>query len=254
MSRDDRYFYSSGAISLTFFFSIILLFFYSLTKTYNEKTYALTKENFVSISVELAKEPTTIAKKDVQTPIFKEEPTPTPKEEPKPIETPKKDVNIGNLFSSVVTKDLTKDTKKDDSKVDKRVSEEMQRKQTQKTDNKQESLSSKVSSLNLQKSDEKNTKTSAGSEVNEYLAKIHAMVYDSFYPPSSSQGKSVKVVVELDALGKMIDFRVLNYSDHSGLNDEVDKMKSRLAKLLFPKNPDNKTQRITIILLPEEKF
>lgn len=254
MSRDSRYFYFSGFLSLSFFSLIVFVFFYGLLNLKDAKIYALKKENFVSISLEIPKEESSSSKKNVDSPVKKEEPTPVVEKKSEVVETPKKDINIGNLFSSVVTKDPKKDTKKDeDKKSDSRVTEEVQRKSQKPSEEKKESLLSKVQSMNAQKTNEQDTKTSGGNEVNEYLAKIQAMVYDNFFPPANSQKKSVKVVIELNALGKVVDFRVLNYSDHDGLNQEVDKISERLKNLIFPKNPENKSQRITITLRPEDK-
>jgi protein TonB len=76
---------------------------------------------------------------------------------------------------------------------------------------------------------------SSGSEVNEYLAKIQAIVYQHFNVPPNTQGQSAKAVIELDALGRMTDFRVLSYSSSEALNKEVDKIKERLKNVVFQK-------------------
>ena len=100
--------------------------------------------------------------------------------------------------------------------------------------------------------DTKSSKTSTASEVNEYLAKIQALVYEYFYPPQNSQGNSVKAVIELSAIGKVYDFRILRYSSNSELNSECDKIKERLSTVVFPKNPDNTSGTYIIILTSKE--
>jgi len=83
-----------------------------------------------------------------------------------------------------------------------------------------------------QKSDSKIEKnTSSANEVNEYFAKIQALVYEYFEPPQNSQGYSVRAVIELSALGKFIDFRILDYSANIALNEECDKIKDRRGRI-----------------------
>ena len=93
---------------------------------------------------------------------------------------------------------------------------------------------------------------STSPDVNEYLAKIQAIVYQYFHVPSNSQGNSVKTVIELNSLGKVIDFRVLTYSANESLNSEVDRIGERLKYVVFPKNPQNKSSRTIIILVSKE--
>lgn len=101
-------------------------------------------------------------------------------------------------------------------------------------------------------SDKEQKAASTAQEVNEYLAKIQAIVYQYFHVPANTQGHSVKSVIELNALGKMIDFRILNYSQSSALNAEVDKIKERLKNVVFPVNPQNRSSRTVVILISKE--
>lgn len=259
MDKDSQYFYVSGALSLSIFTFFISLFFYTLFSIKETKIFALTKDTFVSISLEAVPTPSSSSKKNVETPVEKKEKLPEPVE-PKPIEKEsvekpvKKEVNIDNLFSSVVTKDLKKESKKEEKPSDKRVTEDLKKKSQKSEETKVQSITSRVQSMNSNNKSEQDLKTSAGTDVNEYYAKIQALVYENFFPPSNSQGKIVKAVIELNSMGKVIDFRILNYSNHDGLNSEVNKLKERLLSLVFPKNPDNKSGRYEIILIPEEKF
>ena len=93
---------------------------------------------------------------------------------------------------------------------------------------------------------------SSASEVNEYLSKINSIVYRHFYPPMNSQGHSVKAIIELDLYGKVIDFRILNYSANQYLNEECDKIKTRLMGVIFPQNPHNRSSRTIIVLTAKE--
>jgi len=84
------------------------------------------------------------------------------------------------------------------------------------------SLSEKIERLDLKESDKNTQQASTANEVNEYLAKIQAIVYQYFKVPPNSEGHSVKTVIELDPFGHMMDFRILNYSANEALNAEAD--------------------------------
>ena len=136
--------------------------------------------------------------------------------------------------------------------TDKRVLDEIQRKIQKADANRAESISKKIQSMDAPKTEDESSKSSTATEVNEYLAKIQALVYEYFYPPKNSQGNSVTAVIELSAMGKVIDFRILAYSDNEALNRECDKIKARLGSILFPKNPDNSSGRYKITLISKE--
>jgi len=221
----------------------------------DEKSYALQKDDQISISINMANIQVNNVKKTIEQPVKQEVEKPIVKEEPKKeeavVQTQKKEVNIDNLFSQVTTKDIKKDDKKIEKEVDKRVAQELSKKSTKAQENQVESLSSKIEKINSQVKSDKASKASTGSDVNEYRATIQALVYENFFPPENSQGKVAFAVIELDAFGKMIDFRILSYSGDSLFNSECDKIKSRLVNVLFPKNPDNKSGTYKIKLMSE---
>jgi periplasmic protein TonB len=202
------------------------------------KTYALNKDDFISVSVDVSK---VVTKKD----------NTKANVAPKEIQSkkPTKDIDVEDLFSDVWTKDIKKIKQKPVNS--KRIKEIQKRIKTSKK-NDVESISEKFNTLkDAQKSDQ-NTKTSSGNEVNEYLAKINALVYQHFNPPQNSQGNTVTAVIELSALGKLLDFRILSYSSSESLNQECDKIKARLMRVVFPINPNNKSSRTTVLLKSEE--
>ncbi len=228
MVNNNSYFYISGFISISlfiFFASLIVFMMFTSSKV---DIFALKKDNYISISIELPKIQTTTKKKSVVIPIVQES----------VVES--KEVNIDDLFSDVWTKKIKK-IKKDKPKVDNKRLQEIGRK-SKKIDKKSvKPIVEKVNSNNaIQKSDD-SQKDSTANEVNEYLAKIQALVYENFNPPPNSQGYSVKAVIELSSIGKVMDFRILNYSTSSSLNDECDKIKQRLMGVLFPINPQKKS-------------
>lgn len=226
MANNNSYFYISGFISISLFsfFSIIVL--YMMISTSKANLFALKKDTFISISLEVA---------EIQI------------DSPKSTEKPK-DVNIDDLFSDVWTKKIDK-KKKVEKKIDNKRLLDI-RKKSKKIEIKSEKVISP--SIDSNKNDEQK-KSSSADEVNEYLAKIQALVYQNFIPPPNSQGHSVKAVIELTSLGKLIDFRILVYSQNSSLNDECDKIKKRLSSTLFPANLKNESFRATINLIPENK-
>ncbi|MBN2782326.1 MAG: TonB C-terminal domain-containing protein [Campylobacterales bacterium] len=227
MDRDNYYFFLSGIISLSIFSFLAFIVLYGYINIPQNKVFALNKDKFISISIEMPKEEVVI---------------PTPKPE---IQTPEieesKEVDVGELFSDVWTKKIEKKEKPKEEKVlNKRLQDALTK---TKTVEKKEYKPSVV---------EKTQTTSSGDEVNEYLAKIQALVYKNFYPPQNSEGHSVKAVIELDTVGIVKDFRILRYSENEALNQECDKIKQRLLNQLFPTNPDNKQGSFIIILTSKE--
>ncbi|MGE4396722.1 MAG: TonB C-terminal domain-containing protein [Sulfurimonas sp.] len=255
MDNKNSYFYVSGAISLSLFLFFSILFLLFITSSKEIKSFAMKKENYISISMDVPKIESS-AKKTKEAPVKKEqEIEPVVKEESKlnsTTEVQKKVRSVEELFSDVWTQDIKKTQEVKKPQTDKRVLDEIQRK-IQKADvNRAESISQKIQSLDTPKTDDESSKSSTATEVNEYLAKIQALVYEQFYPPKNSQGNAVTAVIELSAMGKVIDFRILAYSDNEALNRECDKIKERLSSILFPKNPDNSSGRYKITLISKE--
>ncbi len=215
-----------------FFSSLVIFMMLSSTKI---DIYALKKDNYISISLEVPKVQTS-PKKSVVTPVAQES------------VVEQKDVNIDDLFSDVWTKNIKKKKQKQKQKIDNKRLIEIGKK-SKKID--KESAKPALKKINAQKSDDTH-KASTANEVNEYLAKIQALVYENFVPPQNSQGHTVKAVIELSSLGKVMDFRILSYSANSNLNDECDKIKKRLMGVLFPANPKNKSGNYIVELTSEE--
>lgn len=255
MDKKNFYFYISGFISLSFFLLVCAAFVLVVVVSKKTDTFALKKDNFISVSIEMPKIQTSISKKNQDDPIHKKDPLEKPLEEERPPQealNQKKEINIDNLFSNVWTKSIDKkQSETKDKQIDKRVIDEIQKKIGKTTSNRAESVIKKIQSIDTAQVNNENVKSSTATEVNEYLAKIQALVYDNFRPPSNSEGNSVEAVIELSATGKVIDFRILRYSDHSALNDECDKIKSRLISVLFPKNPENSSGVYKITLISE---
>ena len=189
-------------------------------------TYALNKDNFISVSLEVVKMPTKKVTKEVI----------AVKEKPQVLQEVK-EVDIGDLFSDVWTKDI-KVKKKEIKKVDTKRLELIQKKLKTSEKNVVKPVEENINNSEATITDTQSQKSSSADEVNEYLAKIQAIVYKYFKPPANSEGHTVKAIIELSAIGKVQDFRILTYSSNQALNQECDKIKSRLIGALFPKNPE----------------
>ncbi len=240
MGRNNSYFFVSGFISLTLFSIFLSLFFYMMFSSSKIKEYALTKDNYISVSIELPKEKKLKSKKSVATPIVNT-----------PQTTQTQEVDIDDLFSDVWTKNI-KHKKVTKKKIDNKRIQDIQRKIKTTNKNDTSKISQKIQQITSNKVDQENVQTSTADEVNEYLAKIQALVYKYFYPPANSQGHSVKAVIKLSALGKVLDFRILQKSANMALNEESEKIKERLMSVVFPRNPQNKSGNYIIILTSKE--
>jgi len=242
MARNQVLFIVSGLVSLLFLVIILSGSIFMMLELNNKKIYALKKDTYISISINTPVVET--KKKQLDKPKEK-----IKKVEKKIVETvsESKEVNIDNLFDNVWTKkvDIKKTTPK---KVNNRRIAEIQKKIKTKSNSKNSSTNNKKEIVN----ETVDNRLSTADEVNEYLAKIQAIVYKYFYPPDNSQGNSVKAVIKISSLGKVIDFRILNYSQNENLNKECDNIKNRLISVVFPINPDNKTKSYIIILKSEE--
>jgi len=242
MVKESSYFIVSGFISITLFIFVIFLFFYMLFSATKVNNFALNKDNFISVSLDLVSLPTKQVQPKKETIALKEEIV-TPQEP--------KEVDIGNLFSDVWTKDI-KITKKQEKRVDNKRLEKIQKQLKTSKKNQVESFEENLKNYEAIETDTTAKKSSSANEVNEYLAKIQAIVYKYFMPPANSEGYTVQAVIELSAIGKVQDFRILRYSTNSALNEECKKIKGRLLGVLFPKNPEGVSSK-TIVNITSDK-
>jgi len=229
MADNNKYFFISGFISLALFSFFLLLFFMMLFSSIKIKSYALNKNNFVSISLDNIKTKELVRKETASSLV---QPT------QEPVDIPSENIDVNDLFSDVWTKKIIK--KKEKPKDLKRIAQLQQ----------QVPLSQKnVAEI---KEEKQVPSSSNAEEVNEYLAKIQAIVYEHFNVPANSEGNSVKALIELNSIGKLIDFRILTYSSNDALNKEADKIKKRLLNVVFPINKQNKSTKTIVILTSKE--
>ncbi|OHE10128.1 MAG: hypothetical protein A2513_08525 [Sulfurimonas sp. RIFOXYD12_FULL_33_39] len=255
MDNKNFYFYISGFISLFIFVFFSSLFIISIVISKKVDSFALKKDNYISVSVDIPKTQSSTSKKNIEKPIVEEPIKEEPIVEKQNVQTQttkveKKEINIDNLFSDVWTKSIKAEEKK--PKTDNRIIEEIQKKINKSDTNTVKSISKKIQNIDAAKMENENAKESTAPEVNEYFAKIQALVYEHFTPPENSEGNSVVAVIELSAMGKVIDFRILTYSGNDALNIESDKIKSRIVNILFPENPNKSSGIYKIKLISKE--
>lgn len=240
MNNDNHYFYVSGLISLSLFLLFAAIVIYMLVSPDRAKNFALKKDNYISVSIVVPKSVSSSEQTQV-------------KEESSVINE-SKEIDIDNLFSEVETKSISKTPpiKKIDKEESKRRIIEIQKKISKSDKNVVETISKKIKNKDISKVEKESINTSTAKEVNEYLAKIQALVYQYFYPPQNSQGNSVEAVIELSSIGKVYDFRILRYSSNRELNSECDKIKHRLMSVVFPEHPEKKSGIYTITLTSKE--
>jgi len=241
MDKDNKYFYISGFLSFTLFTFFLLLVLYMLVVSDKTKIFALEKDNYISVSIDMSIKQ---AKKTIKN-------LPKSITQDNVIQTKQKDINIDSLFSDVWTQKI-KPTKKIKKNIDNRRLQEISKQTKIIKENKVESVSDLFKNINTNEKNDEASSESKAFEVNEYLAKIQALVYRYFYPPANSEGNTVRAVITLSAIGKVQDFRILNYSTNEALNSECDKIKKRLRNVLFPKHPENESGTYTIILTAQE--
>jgi len=242
MVKNNYYFYISGFISLSFFLLVLASFSYMMFSSPPKiNSYALNKKEYISVSINTV--PAKVKKKTLKKVIKEDITTPETKE----------NVNIDDLFSDVTTKTI-KHKKAKVKKIDSKRYNEIAKKVKTSSKNNVKSLSDKVKSMDadLESNNSMESSESSADEVNEYLAKIQATIYNHFYPPQNTQGKSAQIVIELSSIGKMIDFRVLKSSDNMEFNEELSKIKKRLKNIVFPKNPNNENFRLITIITSKE--
>lgn len=239
-NQENTHFYLSGLISLGLFTLFMFLAVKMLFTPSKKSSFGLKKDTYISISLETPKVKSYKPKRVQKAPATVEQVT-----------TPKKDVDINNLFSDVWTKKIAPKKEKPKPQNNKRLLDIQKKIQTTK-ENDVESISEKVNDLDSVDTKSEVASSSTAEQVNEYLAKIQAIVYQYFKVPPNSQGSSVKTVIELNSLGKVLDFRVLKYSNNEALNREVDKIKERLMHVIFPENPEHRSSKTIVILISKE--
>ena len=250
--NDERYFYLGGGIAFAFFTFLVALIGYTVIAPSKIEQFALTKSDYVSVSIDIS------TSKPVSKPVVKSEVEPKPQEEkPDPVKAvnppneQKQSVpDISDLFSKLTPQKTPKKPDENNQKLEALNALERQLNNHSNTPQ----LAEKVKNTTLAKPSIQivSKSGSSGPLVNEYHAKIQALIYANYYPPTGSQGQSARVRIYLSATGKLSGYRVIAYSTNQPFNNEVDWLKDRLGNIMFPPNPDGKDSVIEIILTAKE--
>lgn len=244
--HNDYYFYLSGFLSLSLFILVLFVTLFFVMFKEKPKVFALTKDKYIAVSIDI-----TPKQKSKNSAKPAPKPTPKPAAKPKPSE-PAPD--ISDLFSNVKSPKLASKPKVQKKQVDtKRIAAiEKRIKTSQKTTS--ENAQQKIKELALVKPsiEISGASSSSAHEVNEYYAKIQALIYDNFFPPVSTEGSVAQVKIYLSAQGKLLDFRVLTPSGNTLFNKEVDALAQRLSGVTFPISPDVQEETLSIYLTVQE--
>jgi len=250
--NDERYFYYGGGIAFGFFAFLIVLIGYTLASSTKIEQFALTQSQYVSISLDMIppkKSPSKVEQK-VEEPMPVVEPTPVMEAQPQENQ-PQSIPDISDLFSNVKAEKIPKKT--DDSVKKLEALNKLEQQIKNRAQNTPQ-LAEKVKNTALVKPSITivSNSGSSGPLVNEYHAKIQALIYANYFPPSGTQGQKSRVRINLDASGRLTAYRVLSYSGNPAFNSEVDWLKDRLHNVVFPPHPDGKDTVLEIILTAKE--
>ncbi len=249
MDRDNRYFFTAGFLSFFLFFLFIFLFVIFFARS--ELKIEVPESIVVSLDVQEPQQEEAMAEPEVveareEAPTIKEIVASTTPE----VSKPTKEKSVDSLFGEVkAQKQEQVKALEAPKEIDKKIFDELGKKVDKSSQAEAESVVKKIENISKQV-DVKNSSTKKDSD--EYLSKIHATVYNNFRPPKNSAKSIAVAIIEISAMGRLIDFRIVSYSNNSALNSEADRIKSRLQNQLFPKNPDNSNVKYTINLIPEE--
>lgn len=80
--------------------------------------------------------------------------------------------------------------------------------------------------------------------VKQYHKEIQTLVYNNFHPPVGTEGSKARVRIKISAFGKLIDYKVLQYSELNAFNDAVNSLVKSLRNIQFPKNPEGEDDTV----------
>lgn len=240
--NQERYFFLSGLISITLFMALLFLAGYSLAVSPVIEQFAVTQSEYVSVSI---MEPANEAQKSPEAQAVLEKSEAVQEEER--IVEPEPVPEISDLFAQVKPDTTPKKKPEENKQLNALEKEVLERKESPR-------FSDKVSKVELAKPSVKMIPQggSSGPLVNEYHAKIQALVYTYFRPPSGSAGEAARIRMKISASGKLISYKVMSYSGNGSFNGEVDWLKDRLNSARFPEHPEGKDAVLECILTAKE--
>lgn len=248
---DSRRDFQLGGVYAVVLLALIAMIFFRILEGLDEiHSYALQKSTAVTVSLSTVPLPTS---KQNDTP----RPVPKPKqEEAAAVEEKSAPVeDISSLFSEVKTQKIVHKAKpKPSNEIDaKRIAALQKRiKTTQKRAVSKTAESVKNLSLVKPAQPAGGAQASGGKEVDAYLGKIQAVIYDNFFPPANSQGSVAQIRIWVSVDGKLTRFKVLRRSGEPFFDQEVERLEQRLKSVSFGHNPNEKETVFDIRLVSKE--
>lgn len=247
--NQERNFFLSGLISLSFFVGILFIVGFSLVLAPKTEQFAMIQSDVINVSLALSEAPaveqSTSSEPEEQTQSQKSEETESPsKKEPEPVP------EISDLFAQVKPDKAQKKEREDPKRLEQLNALEKELSNRKDTPR----ISDKVNKVDLAKPSVKMVPQggSTGPQVDKYYATIQATVHSNFHPPAGTAGEIAKVRMSFNASGKLVSYRVLSYSKSGTFNAEVDWLKDRLSSIRFPEHPDGKEAVLDFILTAKE--
>jgi periplasmic protein TonB len=247
--ENNKFFFLSGAFSFLLFALLLVIITWQINKTPVSHDFAMVQSDIISVSLDMSE-------KKVSKPVTNESSVsssePIIPTQPKPIETKKEPTKvqpkITDLFSSVKT---TAPSPNKESPQEERLNALEQKVVSTKRDSQ---LYEKAKSVDLAKYVVKMAiqGSSSGPNVDKYMAKIQGLVQAYFHPPTGSAGESAVILLRIDSMGKMINFKILRSSKNELFNGEVNWLKDRLNSIRFPESPDGNEGVLTCTLTTKE--
>jgi len=251
MVKNDSLFYLSGFLSFLLFFSVVFLFGSILVVNDAVKSFALKKDNFIKVSIDLTEDkPIKKQKKKAQK---KQESL--LKKEPSKEKSTAKPADFSSLFSNVAAQKIVhKKSKPKKQKIDTAQIQQIQ-KRIQTSKKRHSTASQAIASLEISKSsDNSNSKSvSTAAQINEIAAKITEIIYSRFIVDTTMLGNIVTIRIAVDGTGKLVSYRVLKTSSSEALNSEATALENRLLHVSFPVTKDFKPYSVNVNLIPEDK-
>ncbi len=228
--KNDSYFYLSGLLSFLLFALVFVLAFTVIAEEERLISFAMKKDTVVTISLDNLKTKKIVKKN-----------RPQPKSSPKPKVVEKTSTpDISSLFASVNAKKVQKKKKVEKVKINKEILKKLNKKAESVEKNKIVDANEKIKELDFSKVEipQEAQSDSTADEVNEYYARVQALVYDNFFPVNSQDSAKVKICIGSN--GTLLRYVVVQYSNSTAFNSEVDSVKDRLASVSMPKPPSEK--------------
>ncbi len=247
-SNQERYFFLSGLISLTFFIVLVGLVGYSIHLTPKIEQFAMVQSDIINVSISLSD--TKVTEENIPEPIITPVEAATAQKQEEGVVEPEPVADISDLFAQIKPDKSPKKSKEDikrQEQLNLLEKDILEKKETSR-------FSDKISKVDLAKPSVKMVAQggSTGPLVNEYHAKIQGLVYTYFRPPSGTAGEVARIRMKISSSGKLMEYRVISYSRNGSFNGEVDWLKERLAGIRFPEHPDGREAILEFILTAKE--